>query len=53
MSLRFKYFADKINRKKEFYFSVEISYRMHEEVKHLFKEAEYPKTQELRLVEQV
>lgn len=51
MELRFHYFADKLNRKKEFYFAVELSYLMYEEVKHLYEESDYKSLQEIPLKE--
>lgn len=45
MDLRMKYFADKLNRKKEFYFAVELVYSMYDEVKQLYDETEYKPVQ--------
>jgi hypothetical protein len=53
MDLRIKYFADKLNRKKEFYFAVELVYTMYEEVKHLYDETEYKPVQEIPLAEKI
>lgn len=51
MDLSFHYFADKLNRKKEFYFAVEIIYAMHDDVKHLYDETRYKPVQEVLLQE--
>ena len=51
MDLHFHYFADKLNRKKEFYFVVELSYNMYDEVKHLYDETVYKSLQEIPLKE--
>lgn len=41
MNLEFIYTADKLNRKKEFYFNVEVNYKMYDEVKHIYRESDY------------
>jgi hypothetical protein len=51
MDILFKYTAEKLNRKKEYYFAVELAYIMYDEVKHLYDESSYKPVQEILLKE--